>query len=673
MKVNDTVVAVAAEAIRSGDPEAIADAQVGLAALGVNDHSIHEQLALAAAMLEPKAALARSSEGGFIELLAEAWKRKQFGTVAFGFSQLRLGATEADVEAISAAIAKVNGKRRTELLSIAELISVAIEVRNGAISARRPPDAREWRKRDALRSFCSLTKREDGSALLEVGTETVESYSAARRASTDLSLSLKAVEPQPAPATATPKLGMTSALPQAVREPLERVLSWREPSIDAFHGVMDVLTQVTGDERQPAIEFVARHVSLWPDGTRGTRWNFDPLRITPELQPLFRALSCGLGALCTHAETWPSDAPLFSGLTDLGVTEFSAPESGLTVLERFPKVERLGLKLDALAGNPTFIATAQQMRLPRALRTLELDSAWNEEGLSSLVTRINAQCPKFESVTVRRGKLAPLDALSPSVQIALESLGHPGDLKSLATLGATRTFAKLDVSFIAETPTELAPYSARTRALTLRASPGQLDLVLRQGDWSQLTALTVHLPARWARMHRKKPPDYTFTKGDLETLTKAPFFSKLTSLKLTGILEDGNSELLCDALVSSRPPLTRLALNASECGNEFLEKALTAGVLERVTELELHRCKLKAKGFALFTEPGAPQALRKLVLSKNAATQLALERFAGWSGLSSVKRLDLREMTLTPEQRSLLQNAPHLRREALDLSDADFW
>jgi hypothetical protein len=209
--------------------------------------------------------------------------------------------------------------------------------------------------------------------------------------------------------------------------------------------------------------------------------------------------------------------------------------------------------------------------------------------------------------------------------------------------------------------------------LELTAAPGQLALVLRHGDWSQLRALTVHLPAKWARMHRKKPPDYTFARGDVEALINAPCFPKLESLELTGILDETNAALLADALVSSRPRLQRLALNASECGNAFLEKLIAAGVLEQVAELELYRSRLKGRAFALFTEPRAPRALTRLVLAKNAATQPALEEFAAWSGLGSVKRLDLREMSFSAEQRALLESAPHLRREALDLSARDFW
>lgn len=679
MKPQDIAVQVAAEAIRSGDAESIADAKVGLAALGVTGHSIQKQLALAAALLDPQAALVTSGEAGFVELVTEAWKRKQLSTVAFGLSQLQLGAGETELAAISDGIAKVNGKRRTELISIADILSIAIEVRQGAASSRRPADDRRWRKRETLRSVCTLTKQQDGSCLLELGTETVESYGSAMRTATDLSLTLKAVTPQ-APAEVLvadqrppPVLDSTSALPQALRERLTAALASREPSIDKFQRVLDVLVDLTGDEATRAIEFVDRHVSLWPDDTRGTRWNFDPKRITPELQPLFRSLSCGLAALCTHAQTWPAGAPIFLKLTSLEVIEFLAPDDSVNVLERFPALTHLALKVGAISIGSSQETLARSLRLPPALRTLELGSSWDEAGLTSLVARVNAQCPQLESISVTPGKLAPLDALAPSVRVSVESIVHRGHLKWVATLGAPRTFSKLTVHVIDETPTELAPLSARTRALTLTASPGQLEPVLRHGDWSQLTALAVHLPARWARMHRKKPPDYTFARADIEALIKAPFFSKLESLKLTGILDETNAVLLAEALVGSKPPLKRLALNASECGNEFLEKLITAGVLERVTELELHRSKLKAKGFALFTEPRAPQSLTRLVLSKNAAAQPALEKFAAWSGLSSVKRLDLREMTLSPDQRALLERAPHLRREALDLSDAEFW
>jgi hypothetical protein len=50
-------VTVAAEALRAGDRESIGDAQVGLAAQGLEGHVVFQQLAVAAGVLDPVRAL----------------------------------------------------------------------------------------------------------------------------------------------------------------------------------------------------------------------------------------------------------------------------------------------------------------------------------------------------------------------------------------------------------------------------------------------------------------------------------------------------------------------------------------------------------------------------------------------------------------------------------------
>ena len=197
--------------------------------------------------------------------------------------------------------------------------------------------------------------------------------------------------------------------------------------------------------------------------------------------------------------------------------------------------------------------------------------------------------------------------------------------------------------------------------------------MLRGAEWPLLRELQVHLPARLARMHHLTPEAITFTRGDIDALAACGALAQLEVLDLTGVLGEELAGVLVDALVRARPKLTRLVLNAGEIGNDALARLAKAGLLADLRELELYRCKLKAKGFLALLDAQGPRALTRLVLAKNSATQPTITALASWPGLATVERLDLRELSLAAAQREALQASSFLRPEALDITTYDFW
>ncbi|MFT3709472.1 MAG: hypothetical protein QM817_17695 [Archangium sp.] len=669
-KAKTFAVQVASEAIRSGDAEAIADAQIGLAAHGLQNDDIARQLATAAQLLDPARALAGAAgDTGFAGLMVAAWARKDFAAVSFGFSQLKMGVSAEDVAKIDAALVSANGKRRSELRSPADVVAIALEVKGGAKLARRDADDRGWRKKLTTRTFAVLTSGE--GLTLEIGTESVASYSSAIRLTTELTLAIATVEPMVPPAArggVTVVADVTASLPHALRTQLEEALRG-EPSTDRFGRAMTVLSELKDPEVvAPAVALVERYVSLWPDELRATSWQFSELRWTEATRGLPRALSVGRDQLAAHSEALGE-----TGRARIVELELQRPLRRAEVesadpdaLVKFPSLRVLRLHELSQA--------TRAWRLPPSLRVLRLGI---EVDLEWALERIASDAPQVERVEVVVGASPALAKLPTSIALHVANMVRSGQPKLLADRLGARAVQGLTVSasMWSEVADELdaTPLGQQLEQLELECLPDQLENVLRGERYPKLKRLRVELPVRHARMHRRKPPDYTFTQADVDALIEAPFFASLDSLELLGVLGEERAAWLVDALLKVRPKLTRLVLNAGEIGNDALEKLLTSGVLSEVRELELFRCKLKAGAFAAFTHEYAPQRLEKLVLAKNAVAAPALEKFCAWPGLASVKRLDLREIAFSPAQLEMLGASPWIRREAIDLTDAAFW
>ncbi|MFZ5446141.1 MAG: hypothetical protein ACOZQL_39505 [Myxococcota bacterium] len=689
--MKEAVQQVAAEALRSGDAEAIADAQVGLAAAGLHDGALARRLATAASLLDPKRALEHTAgESAFAELLGALWKKRNLEAVAYGFAQLGFGATTAQLEALDAAMKKANGRRRTELVTIDDLVSALLRVRHGAPSARFPDDGGAWRRKTVTRSFCSLARQADGAVEVEVGTESIGSYQRTpTRLTSDLRLTLPAVSPPTPPperesaADSPPPVGgdLTDTLPAPLRAELTALLRG-PPHERRFERLLSRLTEL----EDPATLAIActwceRTLALWPDAQRALPWMFGPERLRGPLRALPRRLCVMLDTLHLAASEWPAGEAPWTNVTSLQLLDFAvAPGSTFDpgVLRRFTALRELLLPLGT-ADEPGR-ERAARLSLPATLERLVISGTSNsraappEPALRTLVERIQADARGLRVLELGAGDLAPLAAL-PEVELELGSVGWRGQVEQLGSQLPGRLFSRVEGSVSGRDGLDewlRSGLSRRVRRLSLSGEPGQLAPLLRLG-WPHLVELRFELPAANARLMNRKPPEYTFTADDLDALIHADFLPKLERLELVGVVGEERGQKLARALVQARPPLRRLALNASECGNETLALLADGGLLQGLVELELYRCKLKANGFGLLLGERAPQALTHLVLAKNAVNQATVERLAAWQGLSSLKRLDLREVTLTPAQRELLETSAWLRREALDFSDEDFW
>jgi hypothetical protein len=599
--------------------------------------------------------------------------------VSFGFSQLAMGISAADVARIDAALTAANGKRRTELRSAADVVAIALEVKGGAQAARRDADDRAWRKKLTTRSYVTLERVEGGGFSLAVGTESVASYSTASRLTTELTLAIPVVAPAPAPAGRTSavekQVDVTASLPHELRKRLEDALSG-EPSTDRFGRAMTVLSDLKDEAQVVAAKaFAERYVSLWPDALRATSWQFSQLRWTPATRALPRKLLLGRDQLATHAEALGVEGRR-------GIVE-------LELLSPLRRDEPDVIAADALLAFPSlhtlrFREPAEAMhvmRFPPSLRVLHpggesLGGWWSADHFEWLVSRIASDAPQVERVSVMCGTQS-LSKLPAPIELMVSLVCRPGDAKIVARELAGRPLQGLGllVPMWADAHEEVAGcrLGEDLRELTLEGKPGQLEALLRAVPMPKLKRLRVELPARHARMHRRKPPDYTFTRGDVEALAAAPFLAQLDTLELVGVLGEALAEVLVAALARSQPKLTRLAFLAGEIGNDALQALIESGVTRSLQELELYRCKLKASGLALFAHELAPQRLEKLVLAKNAVAAPALEKFCAWPGLASVRRLDLREISFSPAQRELLSASTWIRREALDAGDGEFW
>lgn len=667
---NDKALAVkvAGEAVRSGDSESIGDARIGLVAHGLEDHVVFQQLSTAARLLDPSRALRDApGEAAFIELLVQLWNRKAFRAVSFGLGLLGVQASEAQLGELEAAIAAVNGKRRTELLFATDVFSVVLELRHGVAASRRPVDDRGWRRKTTTRSMCALERQPDGKLRLEVGTELSSSYALSQRATTVLSLTF---EPAPVPTIPLAAPGEVSiatpdTLAHELRVRLTALLSG-EPGEQRFNQLLDALGEL-GDSPQAdaAVALAARSLSRWPDRHRRARWN-RPL--TPRLMSLVRTICGDLGGLTRAAAGGPWSAVREVRLTgyELG-DQLERPG----VLEAFPSLHTLSL------GS---LVPSARLKLPSSLERLALrhdlerHSPWSEDGLRALIPRLSAECPSVTHLEVGHGLLAPLAELPQKIALSVFGLHRAGDAIRLGQSLRGRPLETLSISTWPGAADELlaAKLPAQVARLHVEATPGELALLL-QAPWPRLKELRVTLPAEHARMHRKKPPDYSFTRDDLEALAASRFLSQLEGLELCGVIGEELAELLVAALAREKPRLTRLTLNAGEIGNDALATLAEAGLLTSVRHLELFRCRLKASGLTALLGAHGPSELSTLVLAKNAANQQAIEALSAWSGLTSVTRLDLREVTLSPAQRASLEASPYLQPDALDASDASFW
>ncbi|MCX5742377.1 MAG: hypothetical protein NT062_07765 [Proteobacteria bacterium] len=673
----DFAVRVTHAAIKSGDAEAIADARVALIGAGLEDHVAFQQLEAAARMLDATRAIDASvGEADRVALVVQAWKRRDHPATIHGLRSLGVVASAPMLDAIAVAIEAANGRRRNELVSVEDVVRLALAVHSGSEDVRRPDDDRRWRKRDTTRSMCALRVQPDDTLLLEVGTETVGSYTSGVRATTTLALAL----PRATVAEASVAAPLAS-LPLDLHAQLTELLT-SGPSTDAIHRVFDHLAALAdGPHADAAVALVQRTVSLWDDALCSPRARVPVETLLGPQARLFRALETTAANLVVAVPRWLADAsPALRQIGTLGLCELALDDGAAhtEVLGAFEALHTVQLATE-LTG------LESQLRYPRTVRRVILRTRWGEGGghflpgeepLRRWLDRLATDCDlrRIDVGVGSAASYATLRALPARVELGAFDLAWPNHAAVLARGLGERELARLSLSSWDGVYDELrdSGLPPRVRRLSFETVPGGTAALLATGRWA-LGALHLRLPLRWARMHRKKPVDYTFTEADVDAIVGASFLGALDTLELDGVLGETLAARLVAGLVQARPKLRRLALNGGEIGNAALVALVEAGLLHDLEELELYRCRLKGNGIASLTHALGPRSLDTLVLARNATTQKPLEQLMAWPGLGSIRRLDLRETGLNPTQLEAVRGSPYLRQEALMLGDSTSW